>query len=294
MITMDAPASSAASVYTDLGRLARLREQASQDGRAALPEVAQQFEAMFLQMLLKSMRQTTLGDPLVADQGGDLYRGLFDHQIALSLARARGIGLADLWCKRSVGQRISPRNDRSGSSPPGGQVSPLGACPKRARPRSRRSPPGSFRTRFRDAGKLRAEPTATCAARGTSPRVAPEVLIAQTALETGWGRAMIRHPNGENSFNLFGIKANEEWQGSRVTVPTIEFVDGVMERRQSAFRAYPSASESFEDYVDLIRDSSRYQSARANASDPAAYVHGLQRRDTRPIRTMQKVLTVIE
>ncbi len=106
--------------------------------------------------------------------------------------------------------------------------------------------------------------------------VAPEVLIAQAALETGWGRAMIRHPNGENSFNLFGIKANEEWQGSRVTVPTIEFVDGVMERRQSAFRAYPSASESFEDYVDLIRNSSRYQSARANASDPAAYVHGLQ------------------
>ncbi len=171
MITIDAPASSAASVYTDLGGLARLREQASQDGRAALPEVAQQFEAMFLQMLLKSMRQTTLGDPLVADQGGDLYRGLFDHQIALSLARARGIGLADLLV-----QTLGGPADKSSKRPVGGARrraakfrpwAPARSALVLARAAAR---PGSFRTRFRDAGKLRAEPAATCAARGTSPR----------------------------------------------------------------------------------------------------------------------------
>jgi flagellar protein FlgJ len=87
---------------------------------------------------------------------------------------------------------------------------------------------------------------------------------------------MIRHPNGENSFNLFGIKADGQWRGSRVVVPTIEFMDGVMQRRQAAFRAYATPAESFEDYTELIGNSPRYRQALASAADPIAYVRGLQ------------------
>ena len=276
MTMSNTPPSSAGSVYTDLAGLSRLRQQASQDAETALPEVAQQFEALFLQMLLKSMRQTTLGDPLLADQGTDLYRGLFDHQIALTLARARGIGLADLLV-RELGDpaEASPKQTIGDSV-----MGELRAFP------GHRSEPGSSafkptRTAHREPGFDTPEsfvqgllPHAKEAAQALG--LAPEVLIAQAALETGWGRTMIRDPDGRNSFNLFGIKANERWQGARVTVPTIEFVEGVMERRQSTFRAYANSSESVHDYVDLIRNSPRYQQALAIASDPAAYVQSLQ------------------
>lgn len=277
LTTTNTQAASAANVYTELTGLARLRQQASQDAQAALPEVAQQFEALFLQMLLKSMRQTTMGDPLLPDQGADFYRGLFDHQIALTLARARGIGLADVLV-RQLGERAEKAPKHAiGASVPGSPSSRLGRLHKAGWSALQPQPVSTHHEPAFDTPESFVQsllPHAKPAAQALG--VAPEVLIAQAALETGWGRAMIRHPDGGNSFNLFGIKANDRWQGSRIIVPTIEFVDGVMERRQSVFRAYAGPSESFEDYVDLIRNSARYQQALANATDPAAYMHSLQ------------------
>ena len=296
MNTTNSLPSSAAHLYTDLTGLTRLRQQVSQDAQAALPEVAQQFEALFLQMLLKSMRQTTVGDPLLADQGGDFYRSLFDHQIALDLARSRGIGLADLL----VGQLRDPTQrapkqaigeiDLGQASPRVGRLSEVRSTARKALPVPTHIEP-VFDTPERFVRSLL--PYARDAAQVLG--VAPQVLIAQAALETGWGQAMIRHPDGANSFNLFGIKANDRWPGSRVIVPTIEFVNGIMERRQSAFRAYAGASESFEDYVNLIRNSPRYQQALARAGDPAAYIQSLQEAGyaTDP-RYAEKVLAVMD
>lgn len=296
MTTTNVPAPAAASVYPDLRELAQLRRQASQDGRAALPEVAQQFEAMFLQMLLKSMRQTTMGDPLVGDRGAAWYRDLFDHQIALSLAQARGIGLADLLV-RELGEPAEKLLDHATGEPfIGRSRARLGLLSegRTSNLRARPLPPPfelDFDTPERFVQSLL--PYAKHAAQALG--ATPEALIAQAALETGWGQSMIRHRDGENSFNLFGIKANEQWSGARVIVPTIEFVDGVMERRQSAFRAYASPSESFEDYVDLIRNAPRYQRALANALDPEAYLHSLQAAGyaTDP-HYAEKVLTVMD
>jgi flagellar protein FlgJ len=290
------PALAAANVYTDLGGLAELRQQASQDAQAALPEVAQQFEALFLQMLLKSMRQTTMGDPLLPDQGADFYRGLFDHQITLTLARARGIGLADVLVRQLGGRAEKAPKQAIGESVPGppssrfGRLHETGWSARQPRPGSPHHEP-AFDTPQRFVQSLL--PHAKPAAQALG--VAPQVLIAQAALETGWGRAMIRHPDGENSFNLFGIKANDRWHGSRVTVPTIEFVDGVMERHQSVFRAYDGLSESFRDYVDLIRNAPRYQQALGNTTDPAAYIQSLQAGGyaTDP-RYAEKVLAVMD
>jgi flagellar protein FlgJ len=277
MITSDTPAFSAANVYTDLTGLARLRQQANQNAQAALPEVAQQFEALFLHMLLKSMRQSTLGDPLLPAQSADFYSGLFDHQMSLNLARSQSIGLADLLVRELRDSAPMTRKQPTGEAVTG-PASPFLGGPSETRPSAFEalSDPMRVQSAF-DTPESFVQtllPHAQKTARSLG--VAPEVLIAQAALETGWGRAMIRHPNGENSFNLFGIKADGQWRGSRVVVPTIEFMDGVMQRRQAAFRAYATPAESFEDYTELIGNSPRYRQALASAADPIAYVRGLQ------------------
>ena len=106
--------------------------------------------------------------------------------------------------------------------------------------------------------------------------VAPEVLVAQAALETGWGRSVSRGADGASSHNLFNIKADHRWGGEHVTISTLEYRDGVAVRERADFRAYDSFEESFRDYVDFLRANPRYGDVLANANDPQAYIQGLQ------------------
>ena len=108
-------------------------------------------------------------------------------------------------------------------------------------------------------------------------RVDPRVLVAQAALETAWGGSMITRPDGTSSHNLFGIKADSRWAGERIHVPTLEVVDGMMQRISADFRAYESMAASFGDYVAFVTSSPRYADALERAGDPAAYLHALQR-----------------
>ncbi|MCC5863292.1 MAG: flagellar assembly peptidoglycan hydrolase FlgJ [Gammaproteobacteria bacterium] len=105
--------------------------------------------------------------------------------------------------------------------------------------------------------------------------VPADVLVAQAALETGWGQHMISDAAGENAFNLFGIKATGRWDGRQARVSTLEFVNGVPERRQEPFRVYDGLAQSFEDYVRLIESLPRYAEART-ATTAADYARGLQ------------------
>ncbi|OQX36262.1 MAG: flagellar rod assembly protein/muramidase FlgJ, partial [Candidatus Sedimenticola endophacoides] len=105
----------------------------------------------------------------------------------------------------------------------------------------------------------------------------PEALLAQAALETGWGRRMVRFSDGAPAHNLFGIKADRRWQGNKVAVNTLEYEQGVAVRHRAYFRAYDSFRDSFSDYVRFLRQSPRYQGALALAEDPAAYFGELQR-----------------
>jgi flagellar protein FlgJ len=104
----------------------------------------------------------------------------------------------------------------------------------------------------------------------------PEVLIAQSALETGWGRAVMQHGDGRPSYNLFGIKADSRWAGERVYSQTMEFRDGVMQRERAAFRSYDSLAEGFKDYVAFLQENPRYRQALEAAQDGPAYVRELQ------------------
>ncbi|MFN7551789.1 MAG: flagellar assembly peptidoglycan hydrolase FlgJ, partial [Pseudomonadota bacterium] len=107
--------------------------------------------------------------------------------------------------------------------------------------------------------------------------VDPRMLVAQAALETGWGRSVMRGPDGKPSHNLFGIKATGGWQGAAVTQGTVEFRGGVMQRERAAFRAYGSVAESFADYVKLVRDNPRYREAVVAGSDGARFAEALER-----------------
>src|SRR5204863_1482050 len=114
--------------------------------------------------------------------------------------------------------------------------------------------------------------TAAAAALGVEPRL----LLAQAALETGWGGAVPQHADGSSAHNVFGIKAGSAWSGARIAEWTLEHEHGVAVRRSAEFRAYPSSAASFADYVDLIGNTPRYAAALASADNPEAYAHAVQ------------------
>lgn len=240
-------------IYTDLESLAAVRAQARDNPKssAALREAASQFESLFTHMLLKSMRDASFGDPLFGESDS-LYRDLYDQQLSLVLAKGKGLGIADMLVRQLGGTEtdVRPKDTLSAG--------------KRAGP-GFTSPESFVRTLLpfaRDAGHALG--------------VAPEALLAQAALETGWGRAVVAGPNGEASFNLFGIKADSGWSGPRVSSPTLEQEDGMLVRRTQAFRAYGSYAESFEDYVRFLQENPRYADTLRQAHDPRLFVQSLQ------------------
>jgi flagellar protein FlgJ len=255
--------------FTDFQGLAELRLDARTDARSpeTLRKVASQFEALFTQMMLKSARAAKLGDGLFESSEQDTYLDMFDAQIALKLAQGKGIGLAELLVQqlgRSAGNTGAPAADTAG------QNAPLAPIPSRTAAPADSPAGGQTATHFVRTLWPHAERAAQ--ELGTDPRA----LVAQAALETGWGRSTIRHPDGRNSFNVFGIKATPDWQGGRVSVPTLEYENGVAVRQRAEFRAYGSYAEAFADYANLIKNESRYREALA-ARDPAAFARALQR-----------------
>ncbi len=289
---------SAPDVYTDFEGFARLRADARANAAGSAPAVAEQFEALFIQMMLKNMREASSGDELFASHESDFYRDLHDQQLALTLAKDRGIGLKDIIA-RQIGAMVTPEG-----APPAAAGAPAGSSPAIAGPQNFVLPPGPH---ARDAvrpldalpARASAPPADVSASVGPNPTiagpqnfvqqlwphardaarqlgVAPEALLAQAALETGWGRSVIAQPDGTSSYNLFGIKAAGNWNGKQVNVPTLEYAGGVPVRSRASFRAYDSYAESFQDYVQLVRDNPRYRDALRQAGDPGAYLKALQ------------------
>lgn len=260
----------AAFNYTDLGGLATLRREAAADTPEARRAVAQQFEAMFLNMMLKQMRDASVVEGGLVDRSRmRSHEDMLDHQLALSLSRGPGIGLADAIARQLGGAEAVIRPGAAdlagprfaGPAPGAGRLDRVVAGAPWKAPAS----PAEFVRSLM--------PHARRASRELG--VAPEVLVAQAALETGWGRHMISDPQGRPSFNLFGIKAGAGWGGPRMTVTTVEYEDGIAQRRREPFRAYAGPAESFADYVRLVGQSPRYREALA-AGDAEGYLRGLQ------------------
>lgn len=258
----------------DLGQLQSLRTAARADDADALKKSAQQFEALFTQMMLKSMRDALPGDTTLGAQG-DFYQGMYDQQLALSLSSGKGTGLADLLVQQLTQARAAAVGGVDASKLPE-SIAPTGAAsssqadgPDRGVERDADWPPRDAQA-FIDTIRPHAEKAAQ--ALGVPVRA----ILAQAALETGWGRHVARDADGRPSYNLFGIKANKGWSGERVQTGTQEYRDGRFTDEQAAFRSYDSLQASFDDYVGFLQDNPRYLQA-LRADNVQDFAQGLQR-----------------
>lgn len=261
----------------DLQGLNQLRLDARQSSPEALKQAAQQFEALFMNMLMKSMREATPQDgPFDSDQTR-MYTSMLDQQRSQRMA-SRGIGLADVMVRQlsaSLGVAAGEGTDTpdSGLAAPGlpaRTADPLAGPPVQPAARSR----GSDTPAHVEAFVQRLLPHAQAAS--ASAGIPARFMLGQAALETGWGRAEIRGADGRNSHNLFGIKAGSGWNGKTVEIVTTEYVDGKPQKQVDSFRAYDSYADSFRDYARLLRSNPRYQNVIAQGQDAAGFAHGLQ------------------
>ncbi|MHB8824358.1 MAG: flagellar assembly peptidoglycan hydrolase FlgJ, partial [Thiobacillus sp.] len=131
-------------------------------------------------------------------------------------------------------------------------------------------------------------------AASASTGIPARFMLGQAALESGWGKAEIRGADGQNSHNLFGIKAGASWKGKTVDIVTTEYVNGKPQKQVDTFRAYDSYADSFRDYANLLRNNARYQNVLAQGHDAAGFAQGLQQAGyaTDP-KYAQKLMSVI-
>ena len=260
------------ATVTDFSQYNELRRIAKDDQRQGIEQVAKQFEALFMQMMLKSMRAASMGDPLFDSEQMDFYRDMHDQQLAMDLSSKQGIGLADALVRQL--SRYVP--EQAGSTAPAKPlhrstaVTELPAITGREKSYTQHvyfNPPEQEMPEFTTNEEFIEHiwPHAQAAAHELG--VSPEILIAQAALETGWGKKIIQRQNGESSFNLFNIKADHRWDGGKVVKQTIEFEDGVARPQRAAFRAYGSVQDSFDDYVDFLKQHGRYRNALQSNTD---------------------------
>lgn len=309
-----------AQYYTEFEGLNALKTQAKTDRKAALEEVARQFEGMFLSQMLKSMRSAnevlSEGNYLNSQESG-FYQDMFDSQLSLSMTRGEGMGLSEALVSQL--SRQIPGMDEEGNALAGARrtladydrsipalsprlpekVEEVKALAESEKVDQAEAVTGQTRMESADQAEVevvreRSAPDAPMPERFGSPEhfvrtllpmardaaeesgIDPRLMVAQAALETGWGKHMIRGNNGDHSYNLFGIKADSRWQGDSVNIATTEFREGIKMQERADFRRYPDYRESFRDYVTFLQDNPRYRDVWEVADQPEAFAERLQ------------------
>ncbi len=289
-----------APAYTDLSGLSKLKRAAGNNDPAAIRTVAQQFEAMFTRMMLKSMREAVGKDPMFGSDQQQMYQDMADDQLSVQLAKGKGLGLADMLV-RQLG-----RMGVKGADAAAGLGAATGADGATGRGATGAGATGASLTSGSSAApglgaKAAAAYSATDRASTTSTAseaaktnfvqdlwpqaeqagqvlgVDPRHLIAQAALETNWGRNIPQDAAGRCSNNLFGIKASADWTGASFTSATQEFQGGLATSTTAQFKAYASPAQSFHDYVAMLRNNPRYSGALNTGGDVQAFATALQR-----------------
>ena len=266
--TSAAPEASAqANTYTDLNALASLKNAPA--SAATVKAVSEQVEALFLQMMLKSMRDAgeASGEPTSNETG--MYQDMFDKQVALTLSKRQDLGIARLF-ERQLGGKAA-------GAAPAGAASSSQLKAKGASPDSRdgAAPPPTGANLSEQAADFVQQVLPTIRQAAAAVGVNPLGMLAQAALETGWGQRMPRTADGNSSLNLFGVKAGSDWSGARAVADTVEISGGVAKQTRTAFRAYGSIEESVGDFARLLTSSPRYREAVAAGSNAQAYVQSI-------------------
>lgn len=295
---MSAPAASS-GFYGDIQSLTQLRHDAAGGRDGSLEAAAEQFEALFIQMMFKSMRESGIEGGLFDSSQMQTYYQMFDKQVSLDIARGDGLGLSDMLMRQLGGQDsaagTSPGDNKPAALnlPPRSAVLPpaliadnrvethadnsVGNLPTPAQMEAASGPAAVTRAPAfagREDFIATLEPLAEQVARRLD--VPARAIVAQSALETGWGQHVMHDAQGRPAWNLFGIKAGDDWQGRSITVPTMEVRDGVAVREVARFRAYDSPAEAVADYERLIGQRERYAEALGSGQDVAAFANALK------------------
>ncbi|WP_412479183.1 flagellar assembly peptidoglycan hydrolase FlgJ [Azonexus sp. IMCC34839] len=275
-----------------------VREQFAKNPQEGLKAAAQQFETLFLQMVMKSMRDTVPQDGLMESDQSRFYTGLLDQQLAQNMATSgKGLGFArlieqqlgrNLNTSGEVGNAVESAAKAAGNSLP--MAAPDGRHYQYVSVPSKLPTSAAYPSVFAEnavstaaVGDVPASskefvgrvwPYAVEASRATG--IAPQFLVAHAALESGWGKSEIRRQDGTSSFNLFGVKAGKSWSGPTVDTVTTEYVDGQPQQSVQRFRAYGSYEEAFRDYAGLLRNNPRFNGV-IGSQDGAQFASGLQR-----------------
>ncbi|MDP1929037.1 MAG: flagellar assembly peptidoglycan hydrolase FlgJ [Thiobacillus sp.] len=315
----------------DAKSLDQLKLGAAQSSPEALKAAAQQFEAVFMNMLMKSMREATPKEGMFDNEQTRMYTSMLDQQLTQRLA-SRGIGLADVMVRQLSHTTQQPAGEAANSGKASGLPLNGNAAPG-SKPVAALDVPAEAAQRL-NALAAQAYVQATPAQPATPPvpavpvsapaaaprkgdvpahvesfvqRLLPHAqaasassgipahfMMGQAALETGWGRAEIRGSDGQNSHNLFGIKAGGSWTGRTVDIVTTEYVNGKPQKQVDTFRAYDSYADSFRDYASLLQGNARYQNVVAAGHSAAGFAQGLQQAGyaTDP-KYAQKLMSVI-
>lgn len=249
----------------DARSLESLKTAAAKDPKAAVREAARQFESLFMQQLLKAMRESAQSSGMLENEGTKMGQEMLDTQWAGKLSGLPG-GLSDVIARqleRQMGMAPGPipRQDSANRSAP---ANPL-------KPEAQAGVPRNSAVGFVSQHQAAAE------AAERSSGIPSEFMIAQAAHETGWGRKEIRHADGSPAYNLFGIKAGAQWKGPTAEVTTTEYINGVARKVVQKFRAYASYAESFADYANLMKSSPRYAEVVKSGDNAHRFAQGLQR-----------------
>ncbi len=286
-----------------------IRAQAGTTPQQALKSTAKQFDAVFMQMMLKSMREATPQDGILDSHESKEYQSMLDQQLSQQLS-SKGVGVAnalitqlshnagvDLGAGGAGGAHSIPGGQAIGGMLGGGGNNPGDAAMLNALARaysnahsngalasgkgytaqSALTPPlrGNGASAKIDAfvDKMAAPAQAASAATGIPARF----IVGQAALESGWGKGEIKNANGTSTHNVFGIKATSDWKGKTVSAVTTEYVNGKPQKIVQKFRAYDSYADAMTDYANMLRQNPRYASVLSTSHDAASFAHGMQK-----------------
>jgi flagellar protein FlgJ len=269
---------------SNFSELKDLKLQAKQDAKEALPAVAKQFEAIFLQSMLKSMRMAEhfLDDASpFKGKNSSTFQEMLDGQYVGDITNSKGIGLATMLTKQlegTVGKAEKKSTEIGLLNPDKDPILPLkkqnfAVTPALAASVKEENKDSPLNTIDDFVKSLWPKAKEAASLMGLDPKI----LMAQAALETGWGKFMAKDTDGTSSNNLFNVKTGNNTDFDSVKIKTTEYIADTPIKVSASFRKYSSVEESFNDYVSLIKGNERYQNALANASNPELYVNELSK-----------------
>ncbi|MFM2590638.1 flagellar assembly peptidoglycan hydrolase FlgJ [Vibrio sp. TBV020] len=265
----------------DIAGLDKLRQKAV-DGddaseKAALTAAAKQFEAIFTSMLFKSMRDanTSFESGLMDSQNQQFYRQMMDEQMSSELSSSGSLGLADMIVAQLTSGSVENQNANARNTDFEAMMEKVDRMRQERADtttvvKSEAQQPSRFESPESFVNSMK--PYAEKAARALG--VDSSLLLAQAALETGWGQKVINNSRGSSN-NLFNIKADRSWSGDKVATQTLEYHQGVPVKEQAAFRSYQNYEDSFNDYVRFLNENPRYTTALRHGGNNEEFIRAI-------------------